>query len=153
MPLGVVLHAPHARHQQTEFLFRFIRAGGMDGESARIGQPRNLHDPAGQLRAEIPFFSGQHLFKLRTWYRADRLETAQMRETFVSRQQTMKARRSGSHGPDDNDRVPQWPSQNFRVPLEPHLRIQPIAQNMVKLLHRGQVACRVEPRLALYAVQ
>ena len=39
------------------------------------------------------------------------------------------------------------------MPLEPHLRVQPVAQHVVELLHGGKVARCVEPRLVLDAVE
>jgi hypothetical protein len=44
-------------------------------------------------------------------------------------------------------------AEDFRVPLEPHLRVEPGAQHVVKHLRGGKFACRVELRFVLHAVE
>ena len=146
MPLRLVFHAPEAGDQQAEFLFGFVGPGGMDRQGARIGEARHLHDAAGEDGAEVLLLARQHLFELRAWDRADRFETAHMRKALVGGEQAVEARGARAHRADDDHRAPQGPGENFGMTREPPLGQQPIAQDVVELLFRRQLARRIEPR-------
>ena len=144
-PLRLELHAVEAGRDQAEFLFRFIWPGRMDRERPWIGEPCDLEDPFRQNRPEILPGPCQNLLEIGTGYRTDRFETAQMGEAIVRGQQAVQPGRARAHRPHDHYRLADRARQNFRMPLEPHLRIEPVAQQVVDGLHPRQLARSIQP--------
>ena len=148
-PLRFVLHAPEAADQQAELLLRLLRPGRVDGQRARIGEPRHLEDAAGQRDAKIALAMAEAGAR----HRADRLEAAQMVEAVIGRQQAVEPGGARAHRPDDHHRARQRAGENLRVGGEPLLRPQPVHQHLVELLQRRPFARRIEPRLIAHRIQ
>ncbi len=125
----------------------------MDRQRARVGEPRYLEDARGQLGPEVLRLAGEYLLELGPRHRADGFETAQVGKALVGREQAVKPRGTRPHRADDNHRVLERAGEDFRVPLEPHLRVEPVAQHVVKHLRGGKFARRVELRFVLHAVE
>ena len=143
-PLGFELHAIKAGRYQPQFLLRLKRTGRVDRQCTRVRKTRHLEDATCQHGSKVFFLARHNLFEVGPRNRADSFETAQMRETLVRRQQPVQARRTRPHGPHDHDRVPDRSSKDFRVSLEPHLRVQAVTEQVMELLHGREIARSIE---------
>ena len=139
-PLRFVLHAPRRGDQQAQFLFRLVRAGGVDDGGTRIEMVHRL-EQAARLPGAPVLAAGAIV---RPGNRANRLEEAQVFEAVIGREQAVEARRARSHRTDDDHWRDQRFSEDFAFPLEPLLRPQALAHDLEELPRRRDMADRVE---------
>ena len=94
-------------------------------------------------------FALQHLFEFGARHRTDRLEAAHMAEAVIGGEQAVHSRGAGPHRADDDDRPLHRAGEDFGMTREPPLRQQAIAQHVMELFFRRELARRIEARFGV----